>query len=85
VIRLGDSPFWVDATAEGWVLLEVVADKRQRATRRHGTFTSLRHVLQQRKVELPKGARRELKDLVEAMEGGDELAGEMPGQQTESP
>ena len=57
MIRLGDSPFWVDATAAGWALLEVVADKRQRATRRHGTFTSLRHVLQQRKVELPKGAR----------------------------
>ncbi|MFN7590305.1 MAG: hypothetical protein ACK5UQ_17640 [Planctomycetota bacterium] len=78
MIRLGDSAFWVDATAEGWVLLEVVADKRQRATRRHGTFTSLRHVLQQRKVELPKGALRELKDLVGAMDGGEDLPGETP-------
>jgi hypothetical protein len=84
MIRLGDSAFWVDATAEGWVLLEVVADKRQRATRRHGTFTSLRHVLQQRKVELPKGARRELRELVGAMEDGDDLTGEVPGEPSES-
>ena len=80
MIRLGDSAFWVDATAAGWVLLEVVAEKRQRATRRHGTFMSLRHVLQQRKVELPKGARRELKDLVGAMEDGDEMAGGVPAE-----
>ena len=36
------------------------------------------HVLQQRKVDLPKGARRDLKHLVEAVEGGDELVGQVP-------
>ena len=78
MIRLGDSAFWVDATPSGWALLEVAGDKRHRVTRRHGTFTSLRHVLQQRRVTLPKGAMADLTELVEAMEGGDELASEMP-------
>lgn len=45
MIRLGDSSWWLDATAKGWVLLEVVGKGRKRSTRRFGEFTSLEHCL----------------------------------------
>lgn len=72
MIRLGDSGWWLDATAKGWVLLEVVGKGRKRSTRRFGEFTSLEHCLQQRAVKLPGEVRAELVGLAEAG-GKDEI------------
>lgn len=69
MIRLGDSSWWLDATAKGWVLLEVVWKGRKRATRRFGEFTSLEHCLQQRAVRLPVEVSAELAELVETGRG----------------
>lgn len=76
MIRLGDSPFWIDPGASGWMLLRVGTKKHPGG--RWGPFTSPKHVLQQRQVDLPKEARRELKALVQASEEGDELVREAP-------
>lgn len=64
MIRLGDSGWWLDPTGEGWLLLEVVGKGRKRVTRRHGPFTSIEHVLQQRAVVLPDEVRAEIVELV---------------------
>ncbi len=77
MIRLGDR-WWLDASASGWMLLEVRGDGRARETRRHGPYTSPRHVLQQRVVKLPKLVMRELTELAAVMEAGDEAVGGMP-------
>jgi hypothetical protein len=79
MIRLGDSPWWLDATSSGWVLFEVAGKGRKRSTRRFGPFTSVEHVLQQRQVKLPKGVKAELEALEEAAGAGEEALGEMPG------
>lgn len=76
MIRLGDSGWWLDATGEGWVLLEVVGNGRKRRTRRFGPFTAIEHVLQQRAVVLPEEVRAEVAELAMA---GDEAVGETPG------
>lgn len=78
MIRLGDSGWWLDPTAKGWVLLEVVGKGRKRSTRRFGEFTSLEHCLQQRAVRLPEQVRREIAAPDEAAEAGAEAVGEMP-------
>ncbi|MFO1031872.1 MAG: hypothetical protein U1F60_12385 [Planctomycetota bacterium] len=78
MIRLGDSSWWLDATAKGWVLLEVVGKGRKRVTRRLGEFTSLEHCLQQRAVRLPEEVRAELVELAAAGDEGVEALGEMP-------
>jgi hypothetical protein len=78
MIRLGHS-FFLDAQPDGWVLLEVTGEGRDRQTRRFGPYTSVRHVLQQRVVKLPKGVRREIAALDEAAESGDEAVKELPG------
>ena len=64
MIRLGDSGWWIDPTGEGWLLLEVVGRGRKRFTRRHGPFTAIEHVLQQRAVALPDEVRAEIEGLV---------------------
>ena len=69
MIRLGDSPWWLDATSSGWVLFEVAGKGRKRQTRRFGPFTSVEHVLHQRVVKLPKLVRLELALLHEAGRG----------------
>ncbi|MBL8739172.1 MAG: hypothetical protein JNL12_22285 [Planctomycetes bacterium] len=76
MIRLGDSGWWLDATGEGWVLLEVVGKGWKRVTRRYGPFTAIEHVLQQRAVVLPEEVRAEVAELAMA---GDEAVGETPG------
>jgi hypothetical protein len=77
MIRLGHS-FFLDPGADGWTLFEVTGKDRDRQTRRFGPFTSVRHVLQQRVVKLPKGVRLELAALDYAGESGDEAVGELP-------
>lgn len=76
MIRLGHS-FFLDPGSDGWWLLEVAG--KGRVTRRTGPYTSVRHVLQQRVVKLPKGVRQELAALDEAGESGDEAVRELPG------
>ncbi|MFN7591099.1 MAG: hypothetical protein ACK5UQ_21690 [Planctomycetota bacterium] len=77
MIRLGHS-FFLDPGADGWTLFEVTGKDRDRQTRRFGPFTSVRHVLQQRQVKLPKGVREELAGIVAAQEAGDGAVGDMP-------
>ena len=77
MIRLGHS-FFLDPGPEGWTLFEVTGKDRDRQTRRFGPFTSVRHVLQQRVVKLPKGVRLELAALDDAGESGDEAVRELP-------
>jgi hypothetical protein len=79
MIRLGDSPWWLDATALGWVLFEVAGKGRKRSTRRFGPFTSVEHALQQRAVKLPKEVREELAALDEAAGAGDEAVADLSG------
>lgn len=76
MIRLGHS-FFLDPGPDGWWLLEVAG--KERVTRRFGPYTSVRHVLQQRVVKLPKEVRAELQALDEAGESGDEAVKELPG------
>lgn len=78
MIRLGDSSFWLDATALGWVLFEVAGKSRKRSTRRFGPFTSVERVLQQRVVKLPKGVREELAELDKVAGAGGWAHGEVP-------
>jgi hypothetical protein len=78
MIRLGHS-FFLDPGADGWTLFEVTGKDRDRQTRRFGPFTSVRHVLQQRQVKLPKGVKAELEALEEAEGAGDDSLGELPG------
>ncbi len=78
MIRLGDSGWWLDPTAKGWVLLQVVGKGRKRSTRRFGEFTSVQHVLQQRAVALPDEVRAEVAELIAAGDEGEEAVGEMP-------
>lgn len=49
MIRLGHS-FFLDPQPDGWWLFRVAPS----GTESHGPYTSLRHVLQQRVVRLPK-------------------------------
>lgn len=77
MIRLGHS-FFLDPGADGWTLFEVTGKDRDRQTRRFGPFTSVRHVLQQRKVTLPEEVKVELVALEEAAGAGDGAVGEMP-------
>ena len=79
MIRLGDSGWWLDPTAKGWVLCHVSGKGRQVVNRRYGPFTSVRHVLQQRAVALPDEVRAELVELAVAGEAGDDAVGEVPG------
>lgn len=76
MIRLGHS-FFLDPDSDGWWLLKVAG--KERVTRRTGPYTSLRHVLQQRVVKLPKGVKAELQALDYAGESGDEAVEKMPG------
>lgn len=78
MIRLGHS-FFLDPGADGWTLFEVTGKDRDRQTRRFGPFTSVRHVLQQRQVKLPKAVKAELLEFEEAAEAGDEATRELPG------
>jgi hypothetical protein len=78
MIRLGHS-FFLDPGPEGWTLFEVTGKDRDRQTRRFGPFTSVRHVMQQRQVKLPKGVKAELLSLDEAAGAGEGAVGEMPG------
>jgi len=80
MIRLGDSGWWIDPTAKGWVLLQVVGKGRKRSTRRFGEFTSVQHVLQQRAVALPDEVRAELAELVAAAGEGDDEVEQLPDQ-----
>jgi hypothetical protein len=74
VIRLGDSPFWLDATARGWVLVHAGGKRGKPSTaERFGPFTSPRHVLQQRQVAIPKEAQLVLLTLVDVAEAGEDL------------
>lgn len=73
MIRLGHS-FFLDPGSDGWWMFRVGTA----GTERHGPYTSVRHVLQQRVVKLPKGVRHELRALDDAGESGDEAVGEMP-------
>jgi hypothetical protein len=77
MIRLGHS-FFLDPDSDGWWLLELAG--KERVTRRFGPYTSVRHVLQQRVVKLPKGVRLELAALDKAAGAGDEAVGELPVQ-----
>ena len=77
MIRLGHS-FFLDPGADGWTLFEVTGKDRDRQTRRFGPFTSVRHVLQQRQVKLPKGVKAELEALEEAATSSDEATRELP-------
>jgi len=77
MIRLGHS-FFLDPGADGWTLFEVTGKDRDRQTRRFGPFTSVRHVLQQRQVKLPKGVKTELLELDEAASSGEESVKELP-------
>lgn len=77
MIRLGHS-FFLDPGPEGWTLFEVTGKDRDRETRRFGPFTSVRHVLQQRQVRLPKGVKAELLSLEMAAGAGDDSVGELP-------
>lgn len=77
MIRLGHS-FFLDPGPEGWTLSEVTGKDRDRQTRRFGPFTSVRHVLQQRQVKLPKGVKAELQSLEDAVEAGEESVRELP-------
>ena len=70
MIRLGHS-FFLDPGADGWTLFEVTGKDRDRQTRRFGPFTSVRHVLQQRKVTLPEEVKVELVALEEAAGAGE--------------
>jgi hypothetical protein len=73
VIRLGDSPFWLDATDRGWMLVHApVVRGKPAPPQRHGPFTSPKHVLQQRAVPLPKEAKIGLMELVDVAEAGDD-------------
>jgi hypothetical protein len=74
MIPLGHS-FFLDPDSDGWWLLEVAG--KERVTRRTGPYTSVRHVLQQRVVKLPKGVRLELAALKEAAGAGDGAVGDM--------
>jgi hypothetical protein len=77
MIRLGNG-FFLDPVPAGWTLFEVTGKDRDRQTRRFGPFTSVRHVLQQRQVKLPKGVKAELEALDEAATSGDEATRELP-------
>ncbi len=77
MIRLGHS-FFLDPGPDGWTLFEVTGKDRDRQTRRFGPFTSVRHVLQQRQVKLPKGVKAELEAIEEAAGAGDDTLGELP-------
>lgn len=73
MIPLGHS-FFLDPGSDGWALLRVGTA----GTERHGPYTSVRHVLQQRVVKLPKGVKAELAALDEAASAGDEAVAELP-------
>jgi len=75
MIPLGHS-FFLDPSSDGWWLLEVAG--KERVTRRFGPYTSVRHVLQQRVVKLPKEVRLELALLDEAAGAGDTALAESP-------
>jgi hypothetical protein len=75
MIRLGHS-FFLDPGSDGWWLLEVAG--KERVTRRPGPYTSVRHVLLQRVVKLPKGVREELEALEEAAGAGEGALDEIP-------
>lgn len=81
MIRLGKG-FFLDPGPDGWTLFEVTG--KERTTRRFGPFTSVRHVLQQRQVKLPKDVKVELHALEDAASSGDEAQKEMPGEPSES-
>lgn len=79
MIRLGDSGFWLDADASGWVLVRALRKGSERLPpERFGPFTSPRHVLQQRQVRLPKAARAAVQAVVDAMEAGDDFGDSEP-------
>lgn len=73
MIRLGHS-FFLDPGPDGWVLFRVGPS----GTERHGPYTSVRHVLQQRVVRLPPAVKAELRALDEAAGAGDEAVAELP-------
>ena len=78
MIRLGDSGWWLDPTAKGWVLCHVSGKGRKVMNRRYGPFTSVRHVLQQRAVVLPDEVRAEVREFAVAGEGGKDAVVELP-------
>jgi len=77
MIRHGDSGWWLDPTAKGWVLCHVSGKGRKRSAMRFGEFTSVLHGLQQRAVALPDEVRAELAELAVAREAGNEAVGEL--------
>ena len=80
MIRLGHTSFWLDVapTGDAWILLRHSTGKKGK-TEPLGRFTSPRHVLQCRKrLGLPDEAVQDLKDLVDAMDGGDDAIDDVP-------
>ena len=78
MIRLGDSEFWLESGAGGWLLLRVDGKGRGRRTQAFGPYSSPRHALQQRQVKLSDVARLALGDLAEAMEAGEAAVEDLP-------
>lgn len=73
MIRLGHTSFWLDVEPGGdaRILLRHTTGKKGK-TDQFGRFTSPRHVLQcKKRLGLPQDAVEDLKDLVEAVDGGD--------------
>lgn len=82
MIQLANTPYWIDVAPDGagWVLLRHTPGKAGKGsvTENLGRFTSPRHVLQQRKVKLPKEGIAYLQGLVDAMDGGDAALDHFP-------
>ena len=86
MLRLGETPFWIDPKPDGsgWAIYRV--DTRRRRTSLVGSVTSPRHAVQTRKaLGLSDEAVLELRALADAMEAGDRLLRQMPGEPLASP
>lgn len=90
MLRLGTTGWWLslDANGETWAVLRVVAGKRPR-TIRVARCTSWKHALQvmentPKASRVPKGAIEALREMVRAIEAGDALLSELPGEPSES-
>lgn len=76
MIRLADTNLWLDVTSAGWLVVRF--DEKGKTWERFGPFTSPRHVLQQRKVSLPKAARRDITAMLDAIDNGAQTLAETP-------
>lgn len=82
MIRLGDTSYWLTVSPDGaaWIVLQKTKGRRAK-TEQLGRYTSPKHALQCRAaIKLPKEAVDALKEMVWAMDLGEDVLEELPGE-----